>query len=60
MFYVSDLEKAAKFHENALGLKRVWTDKEQEMIGLIFRGLSEPIEERTHRKKRFCVAFSAP
>ena len=23
MFYVSDLEKAAKFYENALGLKRV-------------------------------------
>ena len=36
MFFVSDLEKAAKFYENVLGLKRVWTDKEQEMIGFIF------------------------
>jgi lactoylglutathione lyase len=36
MFYVSDLEKAANFYENALGLKRVWTDNEQEMIGFIF------------------------
>lgn len=36
MFYVSDLEKAAKFYEDILGLKRVWTDKKQKMIGLIF------------------------
>lgn len=35
MFYFSDLEKAAKFYENVLGLKRVWTDKAQEMIGFI-------------------------
>jgi len=36
MFYVSNLEKAAKFYENVLGLKRVWTDKEQRMVGFIF------------------------
>jgi hypothetical protein len=29
-------KRAAKFYENALGLKRVWTDNEQEMIGFIF------------------------
>jgi len=37
MFYVSDLEKAAKFYEDVLGLKRVWTDKEEGMIGLVFK-----------------------
>ena len=36
MLYVSDLEKAAKFCENALGLRRVWTDKEQGMIDFVF------------------------
>lgn len=36
MFFVSDLEKAAKFYEKVLGLKRVWTDKEQGMIGFVF------------------------
>ena len=36
MFFVSDLQKAAKFYENVLGLKRVWTDKKHRMIGFIF------------------------
>jgi len=36
MFYVSNLEKAAKFYENELGLNRVWTDKERGMIGFVF------------------------
>jgi len=36
MFYVSNLEKAAKFYENELSLKRVWTDKEWRMIGFVF------------------------
>ena len=36
MLYVSNLEKADKFYENVLGLKRVWTDKKQKMIGFIF------------------------
>jgi len=33
MFFVSNLERAAKFYEEALGLKRIWTDGEQGMIG---------------------------
>jgi len=37
MFFVSDLEKASKFYENVLGLKRVWADKEHGMIGLVFQ-----------------------
>ena len=37
MFYVSDLQKAAKFYEDVLGLKRVWTDREEGMIGFVFK-----------------------
>lgn len=37
MFYVSDLEIAAKFYENVLGLRRVWTDKKEGMIGFVFQ-----------------------
>jgi len=37
MFYVSDLERAAEFYENILGLKRAWTDREQGMIGFVFK-----------------------
>jgi catechol 2,3-dioxygenase-like lactoylglutathione lyase family enzyme len=37
MFYVSDLEIAAKFYENVLGLRRVWTDKKERMIGFVFK-----------------------
>jgi len=37
MFYVSNLEKAARFYENALSLRPVWTDKEQNMIGFAFQ-----------------------
>jgi predicted enzyme related to lactoylglutathione lyase len=37
MFYVSNLEDAARFYENILGLKRVWTDKKERMIGFVFR-----------------------
>ncbi|MDH5448546.1 MAG: VOC family protein [Candidatus Bathyarchaeota archaeon] len=36
MFYVSDLEKSAKFYESVLGLKVGWTDKEERMIGFLF------------------------
>jgi lactoylglutathione lyase len=43
MFYVSNLEKAAKFYENELGLKRLWTDKEQGMIGFVFAGSDSEI-----------------
>ena len=37
MFYVSSLEETAKFYVNVLGLKRVWTDQEQGMIGFSFQ-----------------------
>lgn len=36
MFFVSDLEKAAEFYENVLGLRRVWTDESRKMIGFVF------------------------
>lgn len=35
MFYVSDLEKSAKFYESILGLKIGWTDEEERMIGFL-------------------------
>ena len=35
MFRVKDLDSAARFYEDALGLRRVWTDRERGMIGLI-------------------------
>ena len=34
MFRVRDLDSAARFYEDALGLRRVWTDRERGMIGL--------------------------
>lgn len=33
---VKDLEETAKFYINVMGLKRGWTDKEHQMIGLLF------------------------
>jgi len=36
MFYVKDLEKAAKFYEESFGLKRAWRDDKKKMIGFIF------------------------
>jgi catechol 2,3-dioxygenase-like lactoylglutathione lyase family enzyme len=36
MFFVKDLEKAAQFYEQALGMTRRWTDEERGMIGLTF------------------------
>ena len=35
---VSDLEKTADFYVNVLGLRRGWTDTENQMIGLLFPG----------------------
>ena len=35
---VSDLEKAAGFYVDVMGLKRGWTDKENKMVGLLFPG----------------------
>ena len=36
MFFVRDLDASAKFYERVLEIRRVWTDKKREMIGLIF------------------------
>ena len=38
MLRVSDLEKTAEFYVDVMGLKRGWTDLENQMIGLIFPG----------------------
>lgn len=36
MFRVKDIEKAAKFYEEVLGLKRAWTDSKKGWIGFVF------------------------
>ena len=33
MYFVSDLDRAQKFYEDALGLKQVWRDEDRKMIG---------------------------
>jgi len=38
MLRVSDLEKTAEFYVDVMGLKRGWTDTENQMIGLLFPG----------------------
>ncbi len=35
MYRVSDLEKAEKFYQDILGLKKVWEDKGEKMIGFV-------------------------
>ena len=35
---VSDLERSADFYVDVMGLKRGWTDMENQMIGLLFPG----------------------
>jgi len=35
---VSDLEKTAEFYVDVMGLKRGWTDTDNQMIGLLFPG----------------------
>ena len=35
---VDDLERAAEFYIDIMGMKRGWTDKEHQMIGLLFPG----------------------
>lgn len=35
MYCVTDLEEAAKFYEEVLGLKRGWLDQKEEMIGFL-------------------------
>jgi predicted enzyme related to lactoylglutathione lyase len=36
LLIVKDLEETAKFYIDVMGLKRGWTDKEHQMIGLLF------------------------
>lgn len=36
MFHVSDLGKSVEFYEEVLCLRRVWTDDERKMAGLVF------------------------
>jgi predicted enzyme related to lactoylglutathione lyase len=38
MMRVTDLESSARFYEEAMGLKRAWTDAENQMIGFLFPG----------------------
>ncbi len=38
MYLVDDIYDAAKFYEEALGLRRGWTDDENGMIGMLFPG----------------------
>ena len=35
---VDDLEQSAEFYIDVMGMKRGWTDKEHQMIGLLFPG----------------------
>lgn len=35
---VRDLEKSAQFYINVMGLKKGWTDRRHQMIGLLFSG----------------------
>lgn len=36
MFYVKDVNSSAKFYEDILGMRKVWTDPERGWIGLVF------------------------
>jgi len=38
MMRVTDLEFSARFYEEVMGLKRAWTDTENQMIGFLFPG----------------------
>ena len=38
MVRVTDLEASASFYEEVMGLKRAWTDAENQMIGFLFPG----------------------
>ena len=38
MMRVTDLDSSARFYEEAMGLKRAWTDNENQMIGFLFPG----------------------
>ncbi len=36
MFRVSDLDRAARFYESEMGMRRAWTDTERGQIGFLF------------------------
>lgn len=36
MYFVGDLQKGARFYQDVLGLKKVWTDESRKMIGFVF------------------------
>jgi predicted enzyme related to lactoylglutathione lyase len=38
MMRVKDLESSARFYEEVMGLKRAWTDEENQMVGFLFPG----------------------
>lgn len=38
MYLVEDIYEAARFYEEALGLRRGWTDDQNGMIGMLFPG----------------------
>jgi predicted enzyme related to lactoylglutathione lyase len=38
MMRVTDLDSSARFYEEVMGLKRAWTDNENQMIGFLFPG----------------------
>jgi len=35
---VTDLDASARFYEEAMGLRRAWTDAENQMVGFLFPG----------------------
>jgi len=49
MFRVKDLEKAAEFYEKEMGLKKVWEDKNEGMIGFIFPNSDSEIKKSSER-----------
>ena len=38
MVRATDLESSARFYEEAMGLRRAWTDTESRMVGFLFPG----------------------
>jgi len=38
MVKVSDLDSSARFYEEVMGLRRAWTDAENQMVGFLFPG----------------------
>jgi len=57
MFHVSDLEESAKFYRNILGLRQVWTDQEQGMVGFSFQESDSEIV--IHSDPTFLTQLSA-